>query len=228
MNLRQNRLSLILLAAASVALTAAAVLFVFTLTAGPKGYSRIDTAAAFSTPIDPAIFATPTAPPSEASIAELAIPRFDVTAPVVVRGVDSQGIMESPDGPTDVAWYNFTAKPGFGGNAVFAGHVDYINYGPAVFWHLQDLNAGDLIEVRLEDGTLYRYEVKQREQIDASTADVGKIIGPSDTEILTLITCGGTFDSSSHQYDQRVIVRAQRLREGAPNPAAGASSAPSS
>src|SRR3990172_427246 len=166
---------------------------------------------------------TPTAlaPPSEAPIARLAIPRFEVDAPVVVRGVDANGIMETPDGPEDVAWYDFTAKPGFGSNAVFSGHVDYINYGPAVFWNLKDLNPGDGIEVRLEDGTVYRYSVEQREQVYADEADVGKIVGPTPTEIITLITCGGTFDTSTGQYDQRVIVRAQRIYEStAPTQAA--------
>ena len=206
-------------------LVAAGVLFVLTLS-GNDGYSGPGTVTTFSTPIDLTIFATPTAPPSEAPIAELAIPRFDITAPVVIRGVDAQGVMETPDGPTDVAWYDFTARPGFGSNAVFSGHVDYINYGPAVFYNLKDLEAEDIIEVRLQDGTVYRYGVKEREQIAAAEADVGKIVGPSEAEIITLITCGGIFDPSVGQYDQRVIVRAQRVYEAPPGPAAGADAAP--
>ena len=34
-------------------------------------------------------------------------------------------------------------------------------------------------------------------------------------EIITLITCGGTFDSNASEYDQRVIVRAARIYDDA-------------
>jgi LPXTG-site transpeptidase (sortase) family protein len=137
--------------------------------------------------------------------------------------------MIAPDGPIDVAWYDFTSKPGFppqqledgtfaGGNAVFSGHVDYHDYGPAVFWNVGQLEQGDTIEVRLEDGTVYTYAVAEKEQIYADGAAVGEIVGPSANEIITLITCGGTFDNVSGQYDQRVIVRAQRVSDAPGGP----------
>ena len=103
-----------------------------------------------------------------------------------------------------------------GGNAVFSGHVDYYNYGPAVFWHLKDLERGDVIEVSLADGTTYRYAVISRQQVAAATADVREIVGNSAEEIITLITCGGTFNSNLGEYDQRVIVRAARIYDAAP------------
>ncbi len=223
-----SRLSLGIMAAGLAALAAAAVLFVLTFTGylGDKGYSGPGTATTFSQPIDFESLVQPTAvPPSEAPIARLAIPKFEVDAPVVIRGVNASGIMETPDGPEQVAWYDFTARPGFGSNAVFSGHVDYINYGPAVFWHLKDLAPGDIVEVRLEDGTVYQYAVASREQVYAATADTGKIVGPTPGDIITLITCGGTFDSGTDQYDQRVIVTASRVYDSSP-PAADA--APSS
>ena len=226
MGTRWNKLSLVIMAAGLASLVAAAALFVLTLS--NDEYSGPGTSTVIQEPIDPSIFATPTVPPSDAPIAEIAIPKFEVEAPVVVRGVDAQGIMETPDGPTDVAWYDFTARPGFGSNAVFSGHVDYINYGPAVFWHLKDLEANDIIEVRLQDGTTYQYAVKEREMVFAANADVGQIVGPTDAEIITLITCGGGFDPSVGQYDQRVIVRAQRFYGPASGGPAGAGVAPTS
>src|SRR3972149_3258841 len=128
---------------------------------GNNGYSGPGTTTAFGE-IDEALTPQPTAtpdlpPPSDAPIARIAIPRFEVDAPVVVRSVDASGVMQTPDGPEDVAWYDFSAKPGYGSNAVFLGHVDYINYGPAVFWNLKDLVASDIVEVRLEGGTDYQY-----------------------------------------------------------------------
>lgn len=225
------RLSLIILGAGILSLVAFGVLLGLTLTGkvGKSGYSGPGTSSVIDVDVSayltPEPTSIPVAPPSEAPIARLAIPRFEIEAPVVVRGVDANYVMETPDGPTDVAWYDFTARPGFGSNAVFSGHVDYIRYGPAVFWHLKDLELGDVIEVRLEDGTVYQYNVAGREMVSANPTDdqLRTIVGPTEREIITLITCGGSFDSSVGQYDQRVIVRAERVYEAVP---AGSASSP--
>jgi len=215
-----NRLSLIVMGAGVLSLIAATVLFVFNLT-GNEGYSGPGTTvdigdiSSVLTP-QPTPIAQAEAPPaSEAPIASMSIPRFGVDAPIVILGVDDNGVMETPDGPLNVAWYDFSSKPGFGSNAVFSGHVDYYNYGPAVFWNLKDLEMGDIIEVRLEDGTLYEYGVASRKQYSASNAPIQEIVGQTPAEVITLITCGGTFDPSIGQYDDRVIVRAERLYEDA-------------
>jgi LPXTG-site transpeptidase (sortase) family protein len=99
---------------------------------------------------------------------------------------------------------------------VFAGHVDYIRVGPAVFYNIKDLNPGDLIEVRLEDGTVYQYAVTVKQQFDAATAPVDTIVGPTPKETVTLITCSGTFSSSTGQYDKRLVVQAERIPPDAP------------
>jgi LPXTG-site transpeptidase (sortase) family protein len=213
---RMSRVALGVMGAGVISLLAAVTLFVLTLTGqlGTDGYSGPDTPTAFGSDFLLTPRPTPTIPiptPSEAPIATIAILKYDITAPVVIRGVDAAGVMQTPDGPTDVAWYDFTSKPGYGSNAVFSGHVDYINYGPAVFWHLKDLVEGDIIEVRLQDGTVYAYRVKSVENVAAATADVGAIVGDTPVEIITLITCGGSWNG--HEYDSRTIVRAERAYE---------------
>ena len=35
---------------------------------------------------------------------------------------------------------------------------------------------------------------------------------------MTLITCGGTFNSATHQYDKRLVVRAERVANDPPAP----------
>lgn len=176
------------------------------------GQSDATTSTGFSLEVDRlARYRVPTPEPSRAQIARLLIPRIGVDAPVVVVGVDGNGVMQSPKGPEEVGWYNFTSQPGFGGNAVFSGHVDYRNYGPAVFWELRNLRPGDLVEVRLADGTSYTYAVVRADSYKASEAPVGEIVGPTPRESLTLITCGGTFDRGVRQYSHRLVVRAERL-----------------
>jgi LPXTG-site transpeptidase (sortase) family protein len=178
--------------------------------------------------------ATPTPeppPPSSAPVARLVIPKIKVDAPVKTYGLDADLSMPAPTSPTEVAWYDFSKIappysgppiylpgdrsffPGFGGNAVFAGHVDYHNYGPAVFWRLGELNQGDEIDVRLEDGTNYRYLVVTVQTFSADSAPVGDITGRTDHEVITIITCDSTssFNPSTREYAGRVVVRADRM-----------------
>ncbi len=231
---RWNRLSLMVMVAGVSALAAAGVLLVLAITGtvggGNSGPGTITGVLGdLSDVLTPE--PSPTAPlptPVDSPVGRLVIPKFGVDAPVVVRGIDANGVMEAPSGPTDVAWYDIRAddsdRPGYGSNAVFSAHVDYINYGPAVFWNLKDLEIGDLIEVSLQDGTVYRYGVVAKDQIDAASANVGDIVGRTPREVVTLITCGGTFDG--YEYNQRVVVRAERIYDEAPAPVAGAAAPP--
>jgi LPXTG-site transpeptidase (sortase) family protein len=152
---------------------------------------------------------TPTPEPSSAAIARLQIPGIGVDASVVTLGVDADGTMQAPSTPTDVGWYDFSARPGRTGNAVFAGHVDYIHYGPAVFWRLHELQPGDEVDVVLVDGSRFAYRVTSVTAYDDATAPVAEIVGPTAAQSVTLITCTGVFDSTAHNYNQRLVVRAE-------------------
>lgn len=154
--------------------------------------------------------AAPVEPPSTAPIQSLRVDSIGVAAPVVVLGVNADGVMDTPAEPMDVAWYNFSAYPGYPGNAVFAGHVDHVKTGAAVFHGLRDLKPGDSIEVALRDGTSYRYTVTTSSTYYDAFAPVQEIVGPTERESITLITCIGAFDPVTRSYDQRLIVRAER------------------
>jgi len=141
----------------------------------------------------------------------LVVPGIGVDAPVTVRSVDPTGLMQNPDGATDVAWYDFTARPGQGGNAVFSGHLDYHDYGPAVFARLAEVKPGDVVEVRLENGTLHRYAVSVSVLYPADSAPSQEIVGPTGREMVTLVTCGGTWQGRPRGYSHRLVVRADHL-----------------
>ena len=140
----------------------------------------------------------------------LRISSIGVDAPLIYLNINAQGNMDVPTDPELVAWYDFTAKPGLGtGNAVFSGHVDYRNYGPAVFWDLTDVQLGDVIEVQLRDGVIVQYEVTAAADIPVAELDMAEILAATTDESLTLITCTGDFVSG--QYLDRHIVRAVRV-----------------
>ena len=226
-------LSLAVLAAGLACLTAAAILFAFQLSGrfDTYTYRSPDTGAAFNAaailapPADAAPDPALSVPSSSAAIARLVIPKIEVDASVVVKSVGADGSMETPDNGYDVAWYDFSGRPGIAGNAVFAGHVDYYKIGPAVFWDLGKLQADDEIDVRLADGSTYRYAIVGKAVFAANAVPVDQVVGRTPDEAITLITCTGTFDRASREYDQRLVVRARRISESAAGSGPGAASA---
>jgi len=158
-----------------------------------------------------------------APIARLIIEKIGVDAPVVTMGVDENGVPQVPDNPDDVVWYNWSTPPGHGSNAVFAGHVDWtVNGQPVigVFYHIRDLEVGDVVEVRLEDGTDYTYSVLGNLALRDDDPLTMEYMGATPIDMITLITCGGVWtpdpnDPLGGNYDHRQFVRA-KLIEGGP------------
>lgn len=126
-----------------------------------------------------------------------------------LRVVD--GAMQDPTGPWAVAWYENLASLGEGGNVVMAGHIDYWNVGPAVFYSIGQLAEGDQISVIADDGQVFTYAVEWVRQYDAENVPLDEVVGSTGTESLTLITCGGTFDYTTAQYLNRTVVRATQI-----------------
>jgi sortase (surface protein transpeptidase) len=144
----------------------------------------------------------------------LQVDSVGVDAPIELGAV-VDGAMQDPSGPWVVSWYEPLGKVGEGGNVVMAGHVDYWNVGPAVFWDIRELPAGEIIRVVGEDGKNYEYAVQWIERYDAAglTPEViqNDIVGDTGEETLTLITCGGTFDPATGEYNERWVVRANLI-----------------
>jgi hypothetical protein len=148
--------------------------------------------------------------------------RSDVVAPVGLAiesaGIDAgiealrvvDGAMQDPSGPWVVAWYENLGALGKLGNVVMAGHIDYWNVGPAVFYNLSTLEPGDEIVVTGDDGKTYPFAVEWVRQYDSASIPLDEVAGPTAEQSLTLITCGGAFDYTNGLYLQRTVVRANR------------------
>ncbi len=213
-------------------LVAASVVLLATGMAGLLLAEENEPAAADRVSEDPAhnSLDTPTAtpistpPPSSAPVTRMIIAKLGIDAPVITMGVDANGVPQVPYNPSDVVWYNFSSKPGWGSNAVFAGHVDWtINGGPVtgVFYSIRTLEVGDIIEVKLEDGTDYKYKVFSNESIPDKDPRALELMGPTPSDTITLITCGGVFyreagNPYGGNYDHRQFVRAELMTEGQP------------
>ncbi len=156
-----------------------------------------------------AVPGTPVACARGAVPVQVAIPSIEVDAPIeYLDFID--GEMEQPTDEVNVAWYKQTARLGESGNILLAGHLNWWGVPEAVFFRLATLQPGDLIEVTGDDGEVYRYIVDWMEPFPAADPPPDEALGPTDNESLTLITCGGEWDVSAAEYNQRSVVRATR------------------
>ena len=155
---------------------------------------------------------TPAPPPLGDGPYRLIIEKIGVDAPVAAFGLDENAVPEVPYEGGVVAWYDFTAPPGMGGNAVFAGH--YTWYGDAVFRHLDELLPGDKVLLRGDNGVQLTYEVESNDSLDPTDPDARAVYAPTEKDTITLITCDGTFTRDGRpitggDYDKRRVVRAR-------------------
>jgi LPXTG-site transpeptidase (sortase) family protein len=163
-------------------------------------------------------------PPLGDSGYQIVIDKLGVSAPVTMFGMDENLVPKVPYTASDVAWYDFSSRPGTGGNAVFAGHVTW--NGPAVFYDLDQLESGDHVKLHGQDGTQITYKVTDVFQVDPSDPDSRKVMWPTDEDVITIITCSGKFFDTNHpvlggDYTHRLIVRGNLLSVERPAAAGG-------
>lgn len=162
------------------------------------------------TPSTPA--ATPTETPDDSPMARLVVPKINVNAKFVTLGIiAATNTMDSPKNKDDVAYYDFSPRPSYGGNTVLSGHVDWFTGQTGVFWDLKKLELGDDIQIVLDDGKVFRYKVTETNLYDAADAPVDDIIGDTPVESVTLVTCEGVFNQAAAEYNKRRVVRAERV-----------------
>ena len=143
----------------------------------------------------------------------MTIDAIDVNGPVLTMGLEEGGIPEVPLNGQDIAWYDFSSMPGDGSNAVFAAHINW-GGAPGVFADLSDLKPGDTVSLISQDGRDYTYEVFRNFAVDPFDPESLKVMSPTDTDTITLITCGGSWlpDASERfggNYSDRTIVQAK-------------------
>jgi hypothetical protein len=189
-----------------------------------------DTSASASPTPTATLDASTTGSPGDGSGDRLVIAGAKVDAPISLKTVPLEGgDLPTPDGPDEVALYDFAAHPGFGGRPgaggriVLGGHVDYAQ-GPcqdgsipppcrAVFWDLSDLDPDDVIELRFADG-VHRYRVTASDNIAATDQDKWDQVWTSTPqETIALVTCGGDFNRQTREYASRHVVYGERLAD---------------
>ncbi|MBV8084808.1 MAG: class F sortase [Chloroflexi bacterium] len=142
---------------------------------------------------------------------ELIIPAIHVDAPVEHVGTTPDGAMDVPKQWNDVAWFDLGYRPGEVGSAVIAGHLDSTT-DKAVFWDLHLLKPGDQVQLKAEDGSQKTFSVVSDEVYAFDQAPLQKIFGAATQPMLNLVTCNGTFDRGSKNYDKRLVVYTRQIK----------------
>jgi sortase (surface protein transpeptidase) len=85
-----------------------------------------------------------------------------------------------------------------------------------VFFDLEVLESGDRIEVVYADDTSKTFEVEARATYLKDELPLDVIFSREGPPALTLVTCGGDFDSSVSSYDSNVVVYARPVVDPTP------------
>lgn len=166
---------------------------------------KVEPAKTFSstTPVPLAAKALPASTPTH-----ITAPSVGIDASVMSVGRDSEGSIEMPplfDWTT--GWYKYSPTPGQVGPSVIVGHVDTYK-GISVFWHLRELQRGDIINVTRADGRTVKFKVTALKQFDQNNFPTKEVYGNIKYPGLRLITCGGSFNKQTESYTQNTVVYA--------------------
>jgi sortase family protein len=148
--------------------------------------------------------------------ARLALPSLGISSRLgPARGLNPDGTLnDAPlSGPTWSLpwWYDQGPSPGQSGSAVILGHVDSAlgEGGLGVFFRLGDVLAGQRIDVTLANHITTHWTVTSvRLYADALFPDA-LVYARTGPPALRLVTCGGAFDWSTHEYESSLVVTAQ-------------------
>lgn len=165
-------------------------------------------------PTSPATPAPAREPPLDPDGYRLVIEKLGIDGVVETYGLDGNAVPEVPTGDGAgqvIAWYDFSARPGTGSNAVFAGHNSW--FGEAIFTYIYQLEPGDTIELISGDGAELIYTVSDVFSVDPEDPSSLRVMHATDSDVVTLITCGGSFVNTGDpvfggEFSDRVIVRA--------------------
>ncbi|MFQ5472407.1 MAG: class F sortase, partial [Dehalococcoidia bacterium] len=189
------------------------------VTVPPRAYNTDLNLRTDATPSPVQETESPTATPEPTPVLpqdgyRLVIEKLSIDGVVDTYGLDEDAIPQVPTGEGAgqvVAWYDFSARPGVGSNAVFAGHNSW--FGAGIFRYLGDLVPGDEVRLVNDDGTELLYTITDVFSVDPADPESLRVMRATDKDVLTLITCSGTFVNTGDpvfggEFTDRTIVRA--------------------
>ena len=146
-------------------------------------------------------------PAPVASPVSITIPLIGVKTSLITLGLQASGALQVPATTAVAGWYTGSPRPGAIGSAIIVGHIDSYK-GPGVFYRLDELKSGDKVYVKRSDGTMVLFKVTGVQTYLKNQFPTQTVYGPTPDAELRLITCGGTFDSTTGHYLSNIVVYA--------------------
>jgi sortase (surface protein transpeptidase) len=141
------------------------------------------------------------------------IDAIGLNAPVVAVGVDEgTGGVQIPFDVRSLGWFRFGPSPGEAGSAVIVGHVDSAAQGPGALFRLREVQVGAIVVVEFAHRSA-SFRVVGRREYSKSRLPHG-LFATSGTPVLAIVTCGGSFDSTSRHYADNIVVYAVPIITG--------------
>src|SRR5680860_653176 len=148
---------------------------------------------------------TPPAVVARSAPVALRIPAIDVSVSLSTLGLNPDNTVQVPTKFQEPGWYRLGPAPGQVGSAVILGHVDD-KAGPAVFYRLKSLRAGDKVEVSLASGLVVHFVVTKVATYLKAQFPARLVYASRGYSALQLVTCGGQFDTHAGSYLSNVVV----------------------
>jgi hypothetical protein len=136
---------------------------------------------------------------------ELRIPAIALSVSLSTLGLNANGTVQVPTDIQQPGWYRLGPSPGQEGSAVILGHVDSYQ-GPAVFFKLRSLVAGDMVDVTLADGITAQFKVTSVAMYLKTSFPAQAVYASKGFSALQLVTCAGTFDTQAGHYLSNIVV----------------------
>ncbi|MER5598790.1 class F sortase [Streptomyces sp. NPDC002265] len=137
----------------------------------------------------------------------IVIPQIGVNAPFTDVSLTPSGQLNTPPltNKNLAGWYKGGASPGERGTSVVVGHVD-TKTGAAIFVYLRFLKPGNTVDITRADGITARFKVDSVQAFSKAHFPNARVYADAPTAQLRLITCGGTYNRSTHEYESNVVV----------------------
>jgi len=152
-------------------------------------------------------------PMAKSEPVSLDIPAIGAHSSLVPLGLNADNTVQVPPvtTPLQAGWYSYAPTPGEVGPAVVLGHVDG-NHQKGIFFRLKELKGGDKVSIARKDGTTAVFEVTKVDDVPKAEFEKAGVYDDTPDPQLRLITCGGVFDHSAHNYLDNIIVFAHLIK----------------
>jgi sortase (surface protein transpeptidase) len=141
----------------------------------------------------------------------IVIPAIGVNARVIPLGLNRDQTIQVPTNAADTGWFRPGPEPGEQGAAVIVGHVA-TRSGRGVFYRLGKLRVGQVITIRLQDGSTVRYVARSMITVLKSRFPTNRVYARTAQPTLRLITCAGKLNPSTGHHPENYIVFASIVR----------------